>query len=112
LAQTGLIHVGSHTKSHPILSQCPPDSQRRELLESRDALEQRGLSRRLFAYPNGGRGDFTGETKSLLAELGYRCAVTTIHGLNRPGADRYELKRIGIGADATLRRFQMRMAGF
>ena len=50
-----------------------------------------------FAYPNGGRKDFTEETKSLVSEAGYACAVTTIDGTNANGAecDLMELRRCG-----------------
>lgn len=45
LARTGLIEFGSHTHTHPILSRCALDVQRRELQVSRDILHDRGLIR-------------------------------------------------------------------
>jgi peptidoglycan/xylan/chitin deacetylase (PgdA/CDA1 family) len=74
LARTGLVRFGSHTHTHPILSRCPVDAQRKELEMSSDVLRERGLS----AYPNGSPADFTADTQRLLREMGYRCGLATI----------------------------------
>ena len=109
LARTGLVRFGSHTHSHPILARCAPEEQRRQLQVSRDVLRERGLSCELFAYPNGSATDFSSVTKSLLHELGYECAVTAIPGLNAQEDDRFELRRVCVGADTSLLKFQFRM---
>jgi peptidoglycan/xylan/chitin deacetylase (PgdA/CDA1 family) len=106
MARGGLVTFGSHTHTHPILSRCSPETQREELRVSRDILRERLGGADLFAYPNGSRADFTADTKRLLAELGYRCALATVPGLNRPGADLYELRRVGVGADSNFAQFQ------
>jgi peptidoglycan/xylan/chitin deacetylase (PgdA/CDA1 family) len=106
LSRTGLVTFGSHTHTHPILSRCALPMQREELRVSRDILRERLGSADLFAYPNGGRDDFSADTKRLLMELGYRCGLATVHGLNRPGADLYELRRVGVGADSGFAQFQ------
>jgi peptidoglycan/xylan/chitin deacetylase (PgdA/CDA1 family) len=111
LAKSGLVEFGSHTHNHPILSRCPPEVQRQELRRSRDLLRERLGAADLFAYPNGGRRDFTPVTKWLLAELGYACGLTTAPGLNVPGADPYELRRVNVGADMTLADFERAMVG-
>jgi peptidoglycan/xylan/chitin deacetylase (PgdA/CDA1 family) len=111
LARTGLIDFGSHTHTHPILSRCSPDRQRAELQVSRDILLDRLGTADLFAYPNGGRDDFNGQTQAILRELGYRCAVSTISGLNRPGEDLFALKRVPVGFDTVGQQFQLGMAG-
>jgi len=66
----------------------------------------------LFAYPNGTLADFTPETKRLSAELGYECALSTIRGVNTPAADRYELRRVGVGADTSFSEFRIEMLGW
>ena len=111
LARTGLVRFGSHTHTHPILSRCPVDAQRKELEMSRDILRERGQSAGLFAYPNGGPADFTTDTQRLLRELGYDCGLTTIPGLNGPDADLFALRRINVGAGTLGRQFRQRMAG-
>jgi peptidoglycan/xylan/chitin deacetylase (PgdA/CDA1 family) len=88
------VSFGSHTATHPILSLTNRDAARRELAESKRAIEER-LGSRVdgFAYPNGARADFHAETKDLLRETGYDYAVTTLPGANEPGCDPFELRR-------------------
>ena len=111
LRATGLIEFGAHTHTHPILSRCTPARQEEELRTSRDILRARLGRADLFAYPNGGRGDFTPATQALLRRLGYRGAVTTIPGLNRAGRDRYALRRVHAGADTNIGQFEVRLLG-
>jgi hypothetical protein len=111
MAATGLIQFGSHTHTHPILSRCDAEVQRRELELSRNILRERGLSWRLFAYPNGTAADFTAETKALLQELEYNCGLATIPGLNNAPCDVFEVRRVEVGADTTLERFELAMVG-
>jgi peptidoglycan/xylan/chitin deacetylase (PgdA/CDA1 family) len=111
LEATGLVRIGSHTHTHPILSRCSLDEQRRELEVSRNTLLEHGFAADLFAYPNGTAADFTAATRALVRETGYRCAVAMLPGLNRRGEDLFALRRIGVGADTTLREFRQRTAG-
>ncbi|MEW4568946.1 polysaccharide deacetylase family protein [Tautonia sp. JC769] len=111
LAKTGLVNFGSHTHTHQILARCEAKDQETELRASRDILIERLGSAELFAYPNGGRGDFTEATGRLLERLGYRCGLTTIPGLNKITRDLYTLKRVNVGADTSLHRFELLMAG-
>jgi peptidoglycan/xylan/chitin deacetylase (PgdA/CDA1 family) len=91
------IAFGAHTCSHPILSKIPLLEAREEIRESRkivsDALG--GVSP-IFAYPNGQDGDFTKETRTILRELGFRGALTTIPGVNSKKTDPFTLKRISM----------------
>ncbi|WP_157368904.1 polysaccharide deacetylase family protein [Zavarzinella formosa] len=112
LSRGGLISFGSHTHTHPILSRCSPEAQREELTRSRDILRDRLGSADLFAYPNGTRGDFTDDTKRLLAETGYRCGLATVPGLNGANADLFELRRVNVGADEGFSQFQLNMIGW
>jgi peptidoglycan/xylan/chitin deacetylase (PgdA/CDA1 family) len=112
LARTGLVSFGSHTHTHQILSRCSLERQREELSISRDILREHLGSADLFAYPNGSWTDFTEDTKSLLVELGYRCGLATVPGLNLAGANLYELRRIPVGADTSFLQFEISMLGW
>jgi peptidoglycan/xylan/chitin deacetylase (PgdA/CDA1 family) len=112
LARTGLVSFGSHTHTHQILSRCSLQRQREELSISRDILREHLGSANLFAYPNGSWTDFTEGTKSLLAELGYRCGLATVPGLNSAGADLYELRRVPVGADTSFLQFEISLLGW
>ena len=109
LARTGLVCFGSHTHTHPILSRCSPEVQERELRVSHDILEERGYSSGLFAYPNGSPRDFSPVTKDFLKRVGYHCGLTTILGLNAIDRDKFELRRICVGANSTLSGFELSM---
>jgi peptidoglycan/xylan/chitin deacetylase (PgdA/CDA1 family) len=109
---SGLISFGSHTHTHPILSRCSVARQQAELLKSREVLREHFDRADLFAYPNGTESDFSGETKKLLIELGYTCALTAIRGLNAHTSDLYELRRIDNGAGTAFSDLQVGLLGW
>ena len=86
--------VGAHSRTHPILSGLEPESARAEIDGSRKDLEQLlGQPVLDFAYPNGRFSDLSDFISKLVAEAGYRCAVTTEPGTVRRGDDRLALRR-------------------
>jgi peptidoglycan/xylan/chitin deacetylase (PgdA/CDA1 family) len=89
--------VGAHTRSHPILSKLDATDVREEIESSRRYLCE--LLREpitLFAYPNGKPCvDYRAEHVRMVREAGFRAAVSTAHGVARPGSDRYQLPRQG-----------------
>jgi peptidoglycan/xylan/chitin deacetylase (PgdA/CDA1 family) len=93
LAEQGIC-IGSHTQTHQILTMIPPDSARRELRESKASIEST-LSQccDTFAYPN---GNCSLETRSLVAEVGYKLAVTTIAGAWTKDCDPLAIPRVNI----------------
>jgi len=97
LSEGGLITIGSHTVTHTVLSALTSAEQREELEQSRVALEEileKPVS--AFAYPFGGKSDYTEETMRLLRETGYDCACSNFPGVVRARTDRYQLPRIGV----------------
>jgi peptidoglycan/xylan/chitin deacetylase (PgdA/CDA1 family) len=104
LVEDGLIEVGAHTMTHPVLSRIPVADQVNEISQSKAALEQvLGQPISSFAYPHGGRGDYTQATIQTVRGANLRSACTTSEGWLRPGSDRYQLPRIHVppvtGAD-------------
>lgn len=102
MKESGLISIGSHTVTHPILSRCTYEQQRGELMISRqrivDELKEDCI---LFAYPNGKPVDYNQETIKLLKESGYLGAVTTNIGyVDNTNRDNAQLNRFG--TDITL----------
>jgi peptidoglycan/xylan/chitin deacetylase (PgdA/CDA1 family) len=77
--QHGGMEIGSHTRSHPVLSQLDDDEIRDEITESLDVLEKElGQRPTLFAYPYGGGGDFDDRAERACAASGIRAAVTLV----------------------------------
>jgi peptidoglycan/xylan/chitin deacetylase (PgdA/CDA1 family) len=95
--------VGSHSLTHPILSQEAPERQLQELAESRRLLEDRlGVTVDVVAYPNGRAQDFTVDTVAGARAGGYRYGLTTIEGWNSPATGPYEIRRFVLMPDEGL----------
>jgi len=96
LCASGLVEVGGHTHTHPILARCRLEEQRWEIAKCRDRISsETGRCPVLFAYPNGGSGDYMPATVDSLAEAGFQFACTTSNGRASPASDPFELPRYG-----------------
>ncbi len=92
------VEIGSHTKSHKILTRCEPDEMRRELEESKRFIESvAGKACDTFSYPNGRPGDFDRRTGACVRGAGYRSAATTIATRVSKGGDPFEIPRYTLG---------------
>jgi peptidoglycan/xylan/chitin deacetylase (PgdA/CDA1 family) len=86
--------LGSHTLTHPVLSALPVDEARRELVDSRRALEQQcGSKITLLAYPYGTRRTVSPREQRLAAAAGYEAAFLDMTGALVPGGDLMALPR-------------------
>ena len=82
--------------THPIMSRISARRVREEIVGSTKAIQENlGAAPRTFAYPNGTADDFNETVKTVLQDVGYRCAVTTVFGTNTSGRDLFELRRGG-----------------
>ena len=100
------IAFGSHTLTHPVVSQLSPRELEQELAVSKRLLEEKlGVPVLDFAFPFGKTSDFSAGAIEMLSRCGYRSAVTTVPGVNIPQINPYELRRLQVGYDASLPRF-------
>lgn len=85
----GLGHeIGSHTVSHADMGAVPAEQARYELAESKSVLEEKlGRPVRWFAYPFGGRSNFSEERLRLVEEVGYEGCVSAYGGFVYRGTD-------------------------
>jgi peptidoglycan/xylan/chitin deacetylase (PgdA/CDA1 family) len=75
------ITVGSHTRTHALLTRESTERMLEETAGSRRNLEERlGIAIKHFAYPDGA---FNAETVETVAQAGYRFAYTTCHHRDR-----------------------------
>ena len=91
--------IGSHTMSHPVLSQLPTDLAATEISESRVELERRlGCPVRHLAYPHGDAGACGRREADLARSAGYVTAVTTRPSPVHAGhvAETTTLPRLGV----------------
>lgn len=112
MADSGLVEIGSHTATHPILSSVTDEESWQELVMSRDQLEY-GLSGKVssFCFPNGKPGDFRKSQTDQVKRAGYTSAVVTRHGMVVEGTDIFDLPRIGISGDTDLVTFSKYVDG-
>jgi peptidoglycan/xylan/chitin deacetylase (PgdA/CDA1 family) len=97
LAAIDRIEVGCHTETHLMLARQPLAVQRREIFASKSALEALlGKPVMAFAYPYGGPEAVSSETAGLVREAGFDLSFDAVHGLVRPGCDRFTLPRYAV----------------
>ena len=93
LQQNG-ITLGSHTVTHPILTQIPVEAVRDELIESRLEIEKRlGAACEMFAYPNGNNNE---EVRECAVAAGYSIAFTTEQGCWTRASELLRVPRINV----------------
>ena len=94
LAADGLIEIGAHTATHPSLGAISVDDQRREISESKAALEgmlQKAITS--FAYPFGSKDDYSQATIDLLKWAAFSRACSNFPEAISPQTDRFQLPR-------------------
>ena len=97
LTSDGLIKVGAHTVTHAQLSALDLEAQRSEIRQSKLRLEEIVGNRIAgFAYPYGGKGDYSSETISLVRDTGFSHACTTSADFVRRGTDPFQLPRVQV----------------
>lgn len=102
------VEIGSHTRTHSILTNIDGERLRRELRDSKSRLESiLNRSVELFCYPNGNTNESV-EREVKLA--GYKCAVATEEGLNDERSNPLTLMRIPTACH--LARFAHSTSGF
>lgn len=102
------IEFGSHTVTHPVLSNVGAAQLQEEIHQSKKTLEENiGKEVIAFAYPVGGRATFDGATQRAVMECGFSYAVSYMGGaINETSFDRYALPRISVEACQPLTVFQ------
>jgi peptidoglycan/xylan/chitin deacetylase (PgdA/CDA1 family) len=104
-----LFSIGAHTRTHPALPRLADDAAWDEIAGSKQDVE-RHVSRPVmtFAYPAGLYG---ARELRMVRDAGYRLAVTTEPGLNRPGRPCEALYRMCIDRRDTMPMFEAKLVG-
>ncbi len=83
--------IGSHTISHPRLTQISPSDAKEEIAASKKALEDKfTIAIEHFCYPY---GDWNEAVRELVMNAGYKSACTTDAGINNGTGSPFLLKR-------------------
>jgi peptidoglycan/xylan/chitin deacetylase (PgdA/CDA1 family) len=105
----GTLRFEAHTVTHPNLLTVDDERARREITGSKLELEARlGRPVEAFCYPAGLYG---ARDRELVAEAGFRVAVSCEPGVNFPGTDRLALRRIQIDSRDRLIDFRAKLGG-
>jgi len=101
------FELGSHTVTHPMLTQVSTDRAVEEIENSKQEIESR-LNRevRYFAYPH---GRFDQRIRDMVCRAGYRAACSTLSGFANRDNDFFALRRIEIFGNDSLRTFRRKL---
>jgi peptidoglycan/xylan/chitin deacetylase (PgdA/CDA1 family) len=112
MADSGLVEIGSHTVTHPILASITDEESWLEITGSRTQIEE-GTGRKVesFCFPNGKPGDYRPSQVRMLKDAGYRCAVVTRFGMVSRNDDLCELPRIGVSGETDALLFAKQVDG-
>jgi len=104
LTKTGLMEIGSHSCTHPIMSHLNSQESWYEINQSKNKLREKlDLDVTSFCYPNGQIGDYLDNQKEMLKKAGYLCGVASHFGYVSNKSDTYSLPRIvGVKRDFSL----------
>ena len=96
MQESGWVTFGAHTLHHLVLGQVEdPAEVWQEVEESRSVLEQHlGHAISTFAYPIGKPEHIGDAGLHAVKAAGYKCALTTIEGVNTLQTDAYLLRRL------------------
>ncbi len=100
---TGLVTIGGHTVSHPVLKELSTDQAWQEIMDGKNALEAAlDCSVRYFAYPFGGVNHAAEREFSLAEKAGFLMALTTRTGaVWQQPASYYAIPRLNVTASFT-----------
>jgi len=106
------IAFGSHTHTHPILTEISLEDAEREIVRSKSILENRLEEHiTLFAYPLGHKKTFNPSIIELFKKHKFELACSTLWGCDNSDTDIYALHRIRIDACDTINDFKEKVNG-
>lgn len=107
LAESPLITIGSHAKTHRKFTELSPKEMKNEAEDSANALARMAGKRpHFFAYPFGARST---QAERAVQEAGYEAAFGITEGLVRRGDDLFRLKRVQIDGTMNSPLFRLRL---
>jgi peptidoglycan/xylan/chitin deacetylase (PgdA/CDA1 family) len=106
------MEIGSHTITHPKLSQLPAESSWREVVESRSELEKAlGVPVWSIAYPFGGTDSVSSRELQMAERAGYDCAFINFVGAFRTDTFRFGIPRVHTSLDTKMPEFEAHVSG-
>jgi len=95
LASGGLVEIGGHSLTHPVLSRLSVEEQRREIFGCKRRLEELlGSPLRSFAYPFGASTDFNQDSVDLVKQAGFESGFAVASDALWHSTDRFQVPRV------------------
>jgi len=107
--QKGMMFIGNHTHTHPMVDMCTKEEIEGELNLSRssfDAFKLPGFP--IFAYPN---GNWDEQSEKLLKKNGIKMAFLFDHKINAKIINPYRISRIRVNSDTEINEFKVKVSG-
>lgn len=112
LQASGLVALGGHTRTHPILARAGDAKAAAEISGCAADLERElGPAERHFAYPNGERADFNAQIAHMVQVAGFTAAVSAARGVCAPGDDMYALRRVAVDGSFSVAEVATKLSG-
>jgi peptidoglycan/xylan/chitin deacetylase (PgdA/CDA1 family) len=91
------ITIGSHSHTHPILSQMSSEKAKEEILSSKKVVEKNAdIEVKHFSFPNGREEDFSKELRDYCRRIGFESVSSVVYGpYDVSEKDPFALKRVG-----------------
>lgn len=103
------ISIGSHSHTHPVLTELPSEEAKDELINSfKDIAANTNLREIPIAYPHGQTSE---EVIKLAESVGYTCGLTNVDAGNDSNTPLFRLNRTVINSDDSMNLFAARLAG-
>ena len=111
MSESGVVSIGSHSMSHAYLPGSAEQGLKREIVDSKRAIESHIRKKvHSFSYPIGA---FDERVRSKVERAGYKLAVATNPGKAYPKHDLFAMKRLRISATSdSLFVFWIEISGF
>ena len=102
-----MVSIGSHSVSHPKMTNVQSDALKYEFRASRERIEQQlHMPVYAFSYPYGRSNS---DTRAYLIECGYTMAVTTLYGANTSNFDWLRMRKISMKANDSFSMFRLKL---
>lgn len=106
------VQLGGHTHTHTILINLSEVEVMKEIAENKRITEEiQDKPCRSFAYPNGGRRDYSNEHKRTLAETGFKTAFSLTQQRSLVHTDPLGVSRINVATEDNVESLMVRCTG-
>ncbi len=107
--QKGMMFIGNHTHTHPMVDMCTKEELKNELNISKSYFDKWELpGYPIFAYPN---GNWDKHSEMILKEYGIKMAFLFDHQINTKNINPLRISRIRVNSDAEINEFKVKVSG-